>query len=514
MIKRKSFFTAAICVLVALVSAFAVFFTGCAEYTPPQNGGDTPTPTPTPDPDPDPDPGDGENAFTVQLVVKSGDSWINFSEEFYDASDGNGGSHASGWTYWEDIKVQWTDRETNARYTASLDGDGKATRTDLDGDYKVTLTALPTGFTYEPNQNYVDNITRSVEIIIYQLYSIGDISTRQMKLDATTWVNYYTLTSSGAYRIVLNSVTDNPIFCYRAPRQGTYSLRTLADVTANLVNPKLTVYKGNLAGGAIYHFDDKDDGGAANTYTKNIYWEYTLSSQEAGGDNALIFSLYSTSVDGTSGYPITIDFLIQRDGDYSKSYSSTNVSVTEDFTKTPETPAGTFTFAAYRGGTSNGLMLDQSMVILNTEAGMSSILNEGNTVLMGEQATLHDGYYYYYTYDGDKTYTLTDRVYAAFNINNEVYESYGSDFLDSRVSFRYIEGYDGTYYNYTNFVSTYRSNCNGDGVYPVNEEVALFFQLQAISQRFFNDGNGQAETGAGYTSDEDSMWMYVCGWYE
>lgn len=510
MIKRKNFLTSLSCIILAVATALCLLLSGCAEYTPPQGSGDGDDPLIPSLPSTPTDPTDDYDGFSVQLIIESSENvWQNFTKEYYEVSDGNGGAHDAGWTYWDSLKVQWTDRETNARYTAGLDEDGKAVRDGLDGDYKVTLTSLPTGFTYEPNENYADNITKQIQIKIYKILAYGRQGS--LRIDGSL-TGYYLLNSTGTYRLTFTSPGDSMLCALQVTRQGVYSLTTLADVTADLVNPKLSVYSGNLTGGFAYWFADKDDGGASNTYTKNIYWQYNISASEATGSNAFLFRLYSESLDGSSGYPITLDFIIRREGDYSNtSYDTETVPVTEDFTKTPAAPEGTFTWCA-RSDKTEGLVLDQTAVILNTEKGRS-----GKTVEMGAQATLDDGYYYYYDLDeASGVYTLTDRVYAAVNMDNEIME-----FTDFRVSFKNLEGY-----NYTNFVAEYRKHCV-DGCYPLNDELRLFLQRFAVAGRYFNDGAGMAETASlsyidkdgnraygGYVSDEDSMWMFACGYFK
>lgn len=504
MIKRKKFLTALICVILSLITALCFAFTGCAEYAPPES--ETPdTPVTPVEPIEPTDPAEDENAFSVQLTVKSKNKWQNFTYEFYEASDGMKGAHKEGWVEWSDVNVQWIDVQTGERFIAPLNEDGKSVCSDLDGDYKVTLTNVPTGFTYEPNVNTASNFTKSIEIVIYQVQKAANLGkTLYLGSDHNvSFKNVQRIESTGAYRVTLKSSSDKVMFSYTPPKQGSYSLATLVDTTQNKINPKLGVYKGNLASGAIYFYQEKDDGGSSNSYTKNVAWYYYLTANEAGG-NSLIFQIYSTSIDGEASYPIVVDFLLQRDGDYTKdSYKGTVVEVTEDFTKTPTKPDGTFTWAARSGATAN-LLLDCDTVILNTEDGIGN-----KTVLMGEQAIANDGYYYYYSYDAaTKTYTLTDRLYAVINMANEIV-----DFTNPLMKFRYLQGY-----NYTSFVNAYKENCNSDGAYPVNEELMWFLQRYCLEQRLFNDGYGLAETtpvsGGYYASDEESMWMFSCGYYK
>ncbi|MGN1060765.1 MAG: hypothetical protein ACI4QN_03440 [Candidatus Coproplasma sp.] len=580
MLKRKRFLTAFVCVILSLITVLSFAFSGCAEYKPPEGGGDTPVVPVDPD-DPEQPEKEEENDFSVQLVIKSGSVWQNFTYEYYDASDGKGGAHEQGWVYWDSIKVQWTNEETNARHIVALNNDGKAVCPGLDGDYKVTLTNVPTGFTYEPNQNYADNITKKIEIVIYKINSVSGKTTLTYVSDSSIKYTAYKIQNkTGVYRAVLEDKDDRIMYAFQPGRQGTYSLTSLVDVTENKVNPKLTVYSGMVGAGnyVTNALAEKDDGGAENTYTKNIYWQYYLAADEATGSNALIFELHSTSIDGVSGYPIAVDFLIQRDGDYTREeYITTPVPVTEDFTKTPPTPSGTFTWAASNPVT-DGLLLDSSKVILNSEAGITDfkqkhnayaanfvrreeitnqvILNtaEGiaefknnvnnpsatvstgtnpendgnyyyyqfnqstNTYTLTQRYYSVDGYYYFYDYDeATNTYTLTDRLYAVLNKPNQIV-----DFTDPKMNFRFLQNR-----NYVEFINTYRQYCNTAGAYPVNAELAQFLQDYCLANRLFNDGYGLAETTVvtyvdkdgvtqrgHYNSDEESMWMFGCGYYK
>lgn len=504
MIKRKKFLCALICVILSVCTFACVAFSGCAEYTPPQTPAPEPSIPESPSNPETPSNPEEEQGFSVQLIVNNNKLWQNFTKDFYEASDGNGGVHEAGWVNWANIKVQWIDVQTGERFIAPINEQGKAVYADLDGDFKVTLTSVPTGFTYEPNLHSADNITKGIEITLYKIQTPGSKLTLWNGYDHTEYAGVRRINSTGAYRVTLSSNQDRMMFAFSAGKQGTYSFTTLVDVSQNKINPKLSLYRGNLASKAIYYWQDKDDGGAENTYTKNVSWQYYLAASEASGNNAFIFELYSSSIDGNASYPLVVDFLIQRDGDYTKdTYTTTPVEVTEDFTKTPAKPSGTFTWAA-RNPATEGLLLDSSKVILNTEKG-----RENKTVLMGEQATENDGYYYFYSYDqATKTYTLTDRLYAAVNTANEIV-----DFTNPLMNFRYLQGHD-----YREFVKTYKAYCNSEGAYPVNEELALFLQRYSLEQRLFNDGYGLAETtevdGGYYASDEDSMWMFACGYYK
>ncbi|MGN0804444.1 MAG: hypothetical protein ACI4MS_03575 [Candidatus Coproplasma sp.] len=612
--KRTNLFKTFLCVLFSLILAL-ICFAGCTEYKPPENSTDDPSvPVQPDDPDEPKDPDNPtapeEDNFTVQLIVKpqSNRPWRNFTKDYYASANKGTASPLS----WESLQIQWQNKRTGERHYAHLDENGKAVCEGIQGDFQVTLVFLPTGFTYEPNSQTADNVEKNIEIRLFKVQDIGTKYQYQYRY------YYFKLGSTGAYSIDLNSSADRVLFQYTPPEQGTYSFRTLVDITANYVNPKLNMRTGNpsyinMAPEDQLPADQRQDGGGPEgTYTKNVYWQYKIAASYVG--NCFYFELYSETRDEAKGYPITVYFLIERDGDYSDSYTTTEVEVTEDFTKTPETPSGTFKASPYRPGVSNN-KLDQKSVILNTptgrkgkklmmlnteegrngrevlmlnteegrgnknvEMGANATLNDGkyykftydsatdiytltdvavkdkvaniddfaNSVViganvkyndgeyyyynydeeygmfvltekyagkitaeclvLGEQASYNDGYYYYYDYDESKgIYTLTDRVYAKLNSANVV-----MNFASKTppVSVKNLEGY-----SYTKFLAEYQDHCNSDGCYAVNEEVMLFLQRYAVSQRLFNDGNGYAEL-LGFNSDEYSMWMFACGYYE
>ncbi len=494
MARRMKKFIAFLCASAALMLSLFTF-AGCGTYIPPSPGGqDTPVdPHPGGDKPDDPDKPSPpeEQPFTVQLIAMvGGGASQNFDKNYYERMT----SSVNDRLRWEQITVQWTDMQTGEVHRKSFDEDGKAEITGLDGEYKVTLATVPTGFTYEPNTHDASNLTRDVEIELYRINPNGDLYDYNNGM-----FKYYTISATGAYSAVLNSPDEIAVFFYNPGKHGMYSFRSMVDVTANRVNPILNVYNGVLPFYMTENpFATQDDGGAENTYTKNIYWQYILRIDEVGG-SGFIFSLSSTCIDDEAfAYPLTVNFILERDGDFSRTDEVPEVQVTEDFTKTPPTPEGRFIYAVDRPGVVNKT-LDMRTVILNTPKGRGN----KNVIMQNSGDKLDDGYYYYFIYDETTdTYTLTDRLYAVINRAIAV----EPDFL--KLTFQFLNGY-----NYYEFVLTYRRHCNSDGCYPVNEELALFFRNFAISKRLFNDGAGSAEVDFGYNSDEDSQWMVGCGYY-
>lgn len=437
-------------VMLALCLAFC--FAACGTYTPPSGGGGS---TVNPDPGGDNPPATGD-AFTVTLLL-SGD---NFTSAIYPNVDL--------------IQAQWTNLDTGEKHRAYFDEDGIASITGLDGDYQVTLDKLPDGYTYNPNIYRATNTAKEVAIMLYAI-------TPTSGTGADPFHQIITIATTGAYRVTLQSPDQEIWFKVRPSGNGIYSIESLVDVTANKINPTLYRYYGSDAYVNPDPAEIIDGGGYESSFTKNFRWEFTLSTGEVGAP--FLFVIRTTNNDPTA-YPINIDFIYDRDGDFTGGMEpAVTVNPTHDFStwNWQSTPNGTFTYSAYRDGIEHNL-LDQTMVKLNPE----------------------DGFYYYYD---EVTGEYGDMLFAKITEPTEIVDLPFTD--TTYMNIRYLNGK-----NYFNFIHQgYALHVNLDGCYPVTEELRQFLQDYATSQALFDDGNGLAELG-GYNSDEDSMWMYACGFYK
>jgi hypothetical protein len=102
---------------------------------------------------------------------------------------------------------------------------------------------------------------------------------------------------------------------------------------------------------------------------------------------------------------------------------------------------------------------------------------------------------------------LDDRV----NLRFVVKESYGWTAIEKWLYEGDTKVYGGL--NFRPMIEEYAQFVNGASAYPVTEELQIFLQIYAWSNRLFFDGNGYAEL-CGYNSDEDSMWLYGSGIYK
>lgn len=460
--------------VLALTVMFCAVMTACGTYIPPtvQQGGSTGGGTSSEGGD-TPSQGEQDGEFNVTLLWNN----ENFTQEECEYQDITR------------IQAIWTNLETAEKYSAHFNEQGVASIEGLDGDYRVTISAPPVGYTYNPNddEHIATNVQKSVEISIYQLTPITAGGT-------DPYNDVINITQIGAYRITLET-PDQEVWCRVTPTSnGTYTMESMVDVTANKVNPVLYVYHSSSEMVYVENPNEIIDGGGyEGTFTKNFYWEFNMTSEEAGGAT-MHFRIVTTNQDVTA-YPIDIDFIYDREGDFASGLEpSVVVTPTHDFsTWNPSmTPSGTFTYCAYGPGSRGIRLLDDDMVGL------------------GE-----DGYYHYLDNLGNPTGPM---LFAKINKRTEVM----SEFTWYQVNLSYIDGK--SYYDFIH--SYYAANVNDDGCYPVTEELKQFIQLYATENDLFKDGNGYAEVPRaddpetteedpflGYNSDESSMWMFACGYY-
>ena len=224
--------------------------------------------------------------------------------------------------------------------------------------------------------------------------------------------------------------------------------------------------------------ETRDGGGYSNTFTKNFRWEIGLSSDEVGNTFGFVIRTDSLNDDA---YPVTIDFILEKDGTFTgaKPIQYVPVPVTEQFIEVPDSDGKTFNYAARLKPYNE---LDSSLFRLYSKA-------EGG-----------DGYYHFYD---NETGTYGATVYAKVSAGSEVMDAFTNPLVSKTANGR----------DYNNLVAQYASHCNNDGVYPVTEELKSWLNDYANAQYLFNDGNGIAEIYSHYNSTLEDQWLFACGFY-
>lgn len=416
---------------------------GCGSFSPPVDLPDPPLPG-----DDKPQKPDGSeeehDIFRVYLVDESGNP-------FYPT---------------QPIYAQWTGEE--GLHSAPINEEGYAQVLDLDGEYRVTLDSLPSNYTYDPNNNFVDNVNPDVTIEIKRILGKYDVN------DGSGQYAQAQISQLGTYRVSIGSKSDGVFFNYTPTAGGIYSIESWADITANIINPIVDEYNGSFA------WNNKlrtvDGGGSESTYTKNFRMTMTISDDQVG--NSKIFAVHADTIG--NNYPLVFDFTIKYEGkppEVVEVYEKVKPQGPYNRGENKDIPTGKFT---YIYGTSK--ILDEDLVAFNED----------------------DGYYHVFN---PKTGQMGGILYVIINKDSEIGNTESGDgFLDSYFGLKFF-GYD-----YYDFIDMYSYYCNNDGAHPVTAELKDFLFNYAIYRQFFYDGYGWAES-RGFNSGEDDQWLFACGYY-
>lgn len=518
-------------ILLALLLIFAM--AGCGEYT----EGSTATRDTYVEIDPGEVDPDAEDTSTVTLMLNG--MPITESPGFYAM-------------YLEmEIYAQWSDGHTVV--VSKFDEQGVAVATGLDGDYSVTLSAVPGDYTYNINGYTSDNFNRRIEIELHRiLYGDGpgtDLYYPYIK----------EFSDQGVYEITVDS-PDQVVLCRFAPAvSGIYTIETWVSVAEDNVNPQYDYYYGSVA--AAYYGYTIDDGGAEGTYTKNIKDVRTVDDAEIG--NVFIFGIHATAKDGQ--YPITVQLAVLKTGEMSDRYHKTFM-VPQENLRYAKVGAGEFTNYWTQQPNGTFLLDDSKCRLWRVEDG-------------------GDGYYHIYdeveyAAKGGWGPTLYAQIVGS-GVNTDTWECYGTGATIMGYSLSLVEWLQNgnnmltlmendMFYSYKQFIEgfgslssihggfegsnycvticpchkdddspvvwacespceTCHSACtqvlpelygapgyadavNSDGLYPVTEELQHFLQVFAECHNLFCDGTGDAEM-KGLASDQSSMWLWAVGYY-
>ena len=373
-----------------------------------------------------------------------------------------------------EMAAQWSGAE--GIYSATFDQNGVAVMEGLDGEYHVTLSAVPEGYTYDRN-GYVANIHRKhIEVELLRI-----IPTKGTGAGLYQNTGCIRLTQLGTYRATLNSASQVVYYEYKPTSQGKYSVTSWVDTTENQLNPIMDYHRGTVGFKAVTPTEVYNDGGASSTYTKNFRFIIEAAADMVSGGTqggVWTFGVHADVVRGKE-YPVTVDFTIKFEGDYNRDQENyTPVYATGNLQNIK--PAGTFRY----NYADNARLLDGTRFVLDPS----------------------DGYYHLVS-NPDKI------LFAMLNKDCEVFaptES-GMGFMDVLIYGRlYFYGK-----NYLPFMDAYAAHCNSDGAHPVTQELKEFLQAYATSPTalLFMDGNGIAETKTKLKSAEDDQWLFACGYY-
>ena len=428
------------------------------------------------------------------------------------------------YTKTDGIQARWQNRY--GIYSADF-VNGVAEIKGLDGEYHVSLSALPAGdFTYDKNGIFASNKNRNVTIELLQVLTA--------KAGQMGW---YEITKLGTYRAQVKAkpttpkVGDNMVnsssfvaYYFYPDSPGWYTITSWVDTEENKINPILYRYNGNPFSG-FSNFDTAiNNGGTEATYTKNFKLEYKIYDAEVG--NAQLFAVGAES---SQGYPVNVEFTVKYEGEYYNPYVGDPVYAEGPF-YTGAKPSGAFRYTYY----DTGNVLDGSRVKLNPDDKYYHLYDEVvyadnggwgpllfakltkdtevfKTFTIGPPMTYVDmGFNFNHFNDGLVSCVIDGKDYAyMITAHSEgVFDENGNPVIDKTTNLPVMKHYDG-----------YSAHCNSDGAHPVTEEIKTFLQGYASREFFFNDGNGMAEdieqNGLiALNSNEDDQWLFACGYYK
>lgn len=436
-----------------------------------------------------------------------------------------------------DMKVEWVNRKnTKQRYSAPVNSTGVANAGVLeDGDYNVHILGLPKAFTYNPNakENVANPDTR--QIYINLSYPVKPASG-----DGTGWVDRaYKFVSLGIYRAVIDrpgqevhyAFTPTPI---EGEDGGYYAIRSVCDVYIDEVNPTFRQYNGNNGGWMGGVLVTKTNGGPEGSYTKNFAFGIPMTEQYIG--NTIFFTVTADQKYGD--YPITVDFMVARDGDAVEDVEymtipamqakgkASNSTLKYHYADEASPYYRTFDHTKFKYNSRTGYYHRYDAELYSDNAlgfgkGFGPILYcdinkappsfpqyaliRANAVPIGSMGSNRN------------LLELTAEFMGVAYNESKYDEDYGRS--SNRIFEQYLE--ESNKWSFESFIVVqYAATMNGDGRVYVTKELKIFLQLYAENLWLWSDNcykgmqNYRTPEDLGYSASQDSLWLYACGWYE
>lgn len=198
-----------------------------------------------------------------------------------------------------DIDVFWSDG--TSVHKAKVNTQGVARIDGLDGDYRITLSALPNELTYDPNAHIATNDSRNV---VVDLYPINFLSG-----GGTGMYDCYQFSASGVYSATLSGPSDRIFFEYSPKAQGVYTIESWADVTADEINPFIDVYGGH----SNFKYFDKtvQSGSSEGSYTINFKYQVQIVEEQISSAGQVSYTFAVGAESKYNQYPITVTFAVK-----------------------------------------------------------------------------------------------------------------------------------------------------------------------------------------------------------
>ena len=438
------------------------------------------------------------------------------------------------------MNVYWNDGYNV--HIAPVDNSGYAVIDGLDGDYNVTLSSVPSGYAYDPNAYVATNDNRN---IIIDMYDLNLLRGSGMGL-----YECYQISDTGVYTITVQNESDFSYIQFAPQMNGTYTVESWVNVVDDDVSPICVAYLGT----SQYKYGEYKvtDVGICGSYTRNFIHTVNIADENistSGGSQTFTFAVGAETKSGV--YPVNLTFAIKRNGGFDLNLSEKTVMI-------PSHDWSAFDFEAFNN-LAGGEIVGAETLYPGTD---STYVFDQNNFKLWEASDGGDGVYH--LYDEEK-YAETGGygpILVAYitepcrfiDRSFTTIEEAGNSALvvNGTQNYRlFIKGFEAMasegYYCITNCichldgstkaclegcpdcssdcthptetemsVKGYADLVNSDGVAPVTPELIAFLQGFAITQRYFADGDGWAETNPQFpvNAHEDSQWLFACGYYK
>ena len=404
----------------------------------------------------------------------------------------------------EPITVAWTGisetGDITSFQTAALDENGDARIRMTNGEYRVTLSNLPDGYTYNPNLYLTTSNNPEITIEMYPIIQSPNSGLVDFYEDVIS------IRQEGAYRVTIDqryAVKEGVHFQFHIPKDGgVYSVQSMVDVMQNTINPVAEIYTGSAQ---FKTWSYTCDGGVEfenGSYTKNFYFE-GKATEDQGGFAIIPFKVRATTVDNT--FPVTVDFYVSRKADNPSTHKDAELIYAKECPN-EKAPEGVGRWVG-----------------AETKENGQNVFNSKNYVYNEE-----DGFYHVGTKDGPYLYVELSTTPNRFL--PDYVDMSGTPHPVSFVTIEHIAPVaflrvaeldhetgerTGRLIHYKPMIEEqYALACNSEGRCLVTEELKWFLQELSESQAYFNDGYGHIEQTLKISALEDDQWLFACGYYK
>ncbi len=437
------------------------------------------------------------------------------------------------------IDIYWSDGYNV--HVARVDETGYATISGLDGDYRVTLSTVPTGYAYDSNAYVATNDNRNIVIDMYDL--------NILRGEGTGLYECYNISEPGVYTVTVNSENDFSYVQFAPQINGTYTVESWVNAIEDDVSPICKAYLGSSA----YKYGEYKvtETGVCGSYTRNFIHKVEIASQNisSGGSQTFTFAVGAETKSGV--YPVHLTFAVKRNGEFDLNLNEKKVII-------PEQNWSAFDFEAFNALAGGEIVGAETLYSM----GYSSYVFDQENYKVWEISEGGDGVYH--VYDPEK-YPETGGygpILVAYitepcrfiDRSFTTIEDAGNNSLVVNGTQNYklfIKGFEGMaesgYYCVSEClchldgstkacpqgcpdckfecnnaspaemnVKGYADYVNADGVAPVTPELKEFLQGFSITRGYFADGEGWVESNPNSPVDayEDSQWLFACGYYK